>query len=178
MDFTNPAGRLHLSQATLHPLVLEYFQGMLHLHTKNIYVCTFKFSTCTCSLGEKTNKQLSLISRTKSATNLSNHIHCGEKWSQINLKCNSYFSRGTRYPPFGSQFSAACNLLLPVHLWFFFFQTLHIYCSQASHTVSASYSSSNSHGLNHGECLSFHIWGCFFQLAVFHVYREKVNKVR
>lgn len=37
MDFTNPAGRLHLSQATLHPLVLEYFQGMLHLHTKNIY---------------------------------------------------------------------------------------------------------------------------------------------
>lgn len=99
MDFTNPAGRLHLSQATLHPLVLEYFQGMLHLHTKNIYVCTFKFSTCTCSLREKKpNKQLSLISKTKSATNLSNHIHCGEKWSQINLKCNSYFSRGTRYP--------------------------------------------------------------------------------
>ncbi|KAI9517933.1 hypothetical protein NQZ68_001102 [Dissostichus eleginoides] len=27
--------------------------------------------------------------------------------------------------------------------------TLHIYCSQTSHTVTASYSSSDSHGLNH-----------------------------
>lgn len=66
-------------------------------YIRKIYTCTFKFSTCTCSLGEKTNKQLSLISRTKSATNLSNLIHCGEKWSQINLKCNSYFSRGTGF---------------------------------------------------------------------------------
>lgn len=31
MDFTNPAGRLHLSQAALHPPVLEYHQGMWHL---------------------------------------------------------------------------------------------------------------------------------------------------
>lgn len=35
MDFTYPAGRLHPSKATLHPLVLEYHQGMFHL-TRNI----------------------------------------------------------------------------------------------------------------------------------------------
>lgn len=50
------------------------------------------------------------------------------------------------------------NLLLPVHdcffCCFFFLQTLHIYCSHTSHSVSASYSSSNSHGLNLGEYLS------------------------
>lgn len=39
--------------------------------------------------------------------------------------------------------------LLSTLLSWSIFKTLHIYCSQASHTVSASYSSSNSHGLNH-----------------------------
>uniref|UniRef100_A0AAX7TNJ6 ADAM metallopeptidase with thrombospondin type 1 motif, 18 n=1 Tax=Astatotilapia calliptera TaxID=8154 RepID=A0AAX7TNJ6_ASTCA len=35
---------------------------MLHLHTKNIYVCTFKFSTCTCSLREKNQTSSCLLS--------------------------------------------------------------------------------------------------------------------
>ncbi len=30
MDFTHPAGRLHLSQASVHTPVLEYYQGMWH----------------------------------------------------------------------------------------------------------------------------------------------------
>lgn len=62
--------------------------------------------------------------------------------------------------------------LLPI---FFFLQTLHIYCSHTSHIVSASYSSSGSPGLNHGECLSSDIYGCFFQLARIHVCRENMN---
>lgn len=41
-----------------------------------------------------------------------------------------------------------------------FLQTLHIYCTHASHSATASYSSSHSHGLNYGECLSFDISGC------------------
>lgn len=51
MDFTYPAGQLHLSQATLHPLVLEYHQGMWHL-TKYKYtqlfasICRFSRDLC------------------------------------------------------------------------------------------------------------------------------------
>lgn len=56
MDFTHPAGRLHLSQATLHPLVLEYYQGMWHLiinvyalkfkHTQLTSICLFQHDLC------------------------------------------------------------------------------------------------------------------------------------
>lgn len=113
------------------------FSRHVALTYEKYILCTFKFSTCTCSLGEKTNKQLSLISRTKSATNLSNHIHCGEKWSQINLKCNSYFSRGTRYPLLAPSFLLLVTCCyLSIYDFFFLSDAAHLLLTGLPHRFS------------------------------------------
>lgn len=78
--------------------------------------------------------------------------------------------------PLSSAPATCCYLFIYVHFFFCFFffpQTLHIYCAHTSHIASASYSSSGSHGLYHGEFLSPDIHGCSFQLVLIHVCRKK-----
>lgn len=41
LDFTHPAGQLHLTQAPVHPLFLEYYQGMWHIHDKSTHQQTY-----------------------------------------------------------------------------------------------------------------------------------------
>lgn len=70
---------------------------------------------------------------------------------------------------------ATCSFISPSPLDFL--QTLHVYCSHASHIVSsASDSSGGSPGFNHGECSSCVLTstrGRFFQLAGIHVCKRR-----
>lgn len=161
MDFTHPAGRLHLSRASLHLLDLELLQGTrttLTFHMQHVH------------LGAKINKHLSLqrySCQHQSAAFTVIIIHCVVK---SGAKLNSSASRVSTEelhlsPRFGILFSYCCNLLLPVQLHFFplllfFLQTLHIYCAHTSHSDLVSSPSSNSYGLNVGECSSLyrHLW--------------------
>lgn len=107
-------------------------------YIRKIYTCALLNSAHARVVWEKkTNKQLSLISRTKSATNLSNHIHCGEKWSQINLKCNSCFSRGTRDPLLAPSFLLLVTCCyLSIYDFFFLSDAAHLLLTGLPHRFS------------------------------------------
>lgn len=184
MDVTHPARWLHLGSTPVHPVVLEYHQGMWHIHF-GVHTHFIQYHASD-PFWTKVNKLLRIIyfHNTAVAALLCHRLWWKSQTSTcqliLNSRRNSCFNkRSSIYQLWTSTSVNACNLLLPVHLFsspsFFFLQTLHIYCSHTSHIVSASYSSSGSPGLNHGECLSSDIYGCFFQLAWSHVCRENMN---
>lgn len=45
LDFTHPARQLHLTQALVHPVFLEYYQGMWLIHDKSTYQQTYLCSS-------------------------------------------------------------------------------------------------------------------------------------
>lgn len=103
--------------------------------------------------------------------------------SKLNLKLQHMFQQDEL--SLSSLGFHLCHCLQPVATCSFmifppfsFLQTLHIYCSHTSHIASASYSSSGSHGLNHGECMSSDIYGWSLQLAWIHVCRENMIPMR
>lgn len=182
MDVTHPARWLHLGSAPVHPVVLEYHQGMWHIHfgvhslhsVSRRPVLDQSKQTVEDNLFPRHGSgrtSLSLTVVKKSDKYLSTHIKTHVA-THVSTSGAPFINSGL---PLLSMLATCCYLFIYFLLPLFFLQTLHIYCSHTSHIVSASYSSSGSPGLNHGECLSSDIYGCFFQLAWIHVCRENMN---
>lgn len=133
MDFTHPAARLHLSEASLHHHNLEYLQGMR-------FILTFFCYIQHVYLGAKINKHLSLhhyLCQQQSSVFSIIVIHCGEEWCQIKLKCISCFNRGTAFwhPVFLLlQPVATCPVMFFFLCVFFFFFSFCRLCTSTAHT--------------------------------------------
>ena len=105
MDFTHPAGRLHLSQAPLHSLVLEYYQGMWHLirnahthtHTSQSNTCTYLvfFWTKTIQNSCLFSACVYVNNNTALCTAVVSYVEKWDKWwsSQIKTKVQLMFQQ-------------------------------------------------------------------------------------
>lgn len=187
MDVTHPARWLHSGSAPVHPPILEYHQGTWHgihliVHSphspsrtrtktnkqgrKHLFAPTQRCPPCRTSTGLWWKK--SQTSTRELASNSSCVCHCFTKFPTSTF----FFCQRLSLRPV-----ATCSFISSSPLDFL--QTLHIYCSHASHIVSsASDSSGGSPGFNHGECSSCvltSIRGRFFQLAGIHVCRDDMS---